>query len=138
MKPRNRRHPGRPSLPWTAARATECYGSVRPALRSDRRTTQLLSQLLRRTESQRQCPRLHRWETTESEKKKIKKKIQLSAQLHLPALDLFCAKLVGPAPPPSPLLLSSPGPAKASNFFVRVQPTSLLLISPGLGIFFHA
>ena len=30
------------------------------------------------------------------------------------------------------LLLISPGPAKASNFFLRVQLTSLLLVSPGL------
>ena len=30
------------------------------------------------------------------------------------------------------LLLISPGPANASNFFVKVQLTSLLLISPGL------
>ena len=30
------------------------------------------------------------------------------------------------------LLLISPGPAEASNFFVRVQLTSLFLISPGL------
>ena len=56
LKPRNRRQPGRPRLPWTAARTTKCYGSVRPASRSDHRTTQLLSQLLCRTESQRQCP----------------------------------------------------------------------------------
>ena len=56
VKPQNRRQPGRPRLPWTAARTTKCYGNVRPALRSDHRTTQLLSQLLCRTESQRQCP----------------------------------------------------------------------------------
>ena len=36
-------------LPWTAARTTGCEGSVRPALRSDHRTAQLLSQLLCRT-----------------------------------------------------------------------------------------
>ena len=48
VKPRNRRQPGRPRLPWTAAR-TKCYGSVRPALHSDHHTMQLLSQLLCRT-----------------------------------------------------------------------------------------
>ena len=46
VKPRNRRQPGRPRLPWTAARTTGCYGSVRLELRSDHHTTQLLSQLL--------------------------------------------------------------------------------------------
>ena len=51
VKPRNRRQPGRPRLPWTAARTTGCYGSVHPALRSDHSTTQLPSQLLCRTES---------------------------------------------------------------------------------------
>ena len=54
VKPQNRRQPGRPGLLWTAARTTGCWGSVRPALCSDHRTMQLLSQLLCRTESQ--CP----------------------------------------------------------------------------------
>ena len=56
VKPRNRRQPGRPRLPRTAARTTGCYGSVRPALRNDLSTTQLLSQLLCRPDLQRQCP----------------------------------------------------------------------------------
>ena len=104
VKPRNRRQPGRPRLPWTAARTTGCYGSVRPALRSDHSTMQLLSQLICRTESQRRCPWLRRWETTEANE------VQPSlAQHHHPALDVFWA-----------------------DFFVRVQLTSLLLISPGL------
>ena len=53
MKPRNRCQPGRPEMLWTTTGTTECYGSIRPALRRDHRTTQLLSQLLCRTESQR-------------------------------------------------------------------------------------
>ena len=56
VKPQNSRQPGRPRLPYTAARTTKCYGSASPALCSNYRTTQLLSQLLCRTESQRQCP----------------------------------------------------------------------------------
>ena len=79
VKPQNRRQPGRPRPPWTATRTTKCYGSVCPALRSNHRTTQLLSQLLCRTESQRQCPWLRRWETTEA------KEVQLSLSLSSPA-----------------------------------------------------
>ena len=51
VKPRNRRQPGRPRLPWTAARTTGCYGSVRPASRSDYSTTQLLCRTVTMTMS---------------------------------------------------------------------------------------
>ena len=55
VKPRIRRQPGRPRLLWTAARTTECYGSVRPALRSNHRTTRLLSQLLSKITYYNRC-----------------------------------------------------------------------------------
>ena len=58
------------------------------------------------------------------------KKSNSQAELHLPALDLFWANSW--VQHLWVLLLISPGPAEASNFFVRVQLTSLLLISPGL------
>ena len=89
VEPRNRRQP---------ARTTEWQGSVRQALRNDHRTPQLLSQLLCRTESQRQCPYLRRWQTTEA------KEVQLSlslAQPHLPAVDLFWASSWESSSPPS-------------------------------------
>ena len=57
------------------------------------------------------------------------KKSNSQAQLHLPALHLFWANLwVQQHLPP----LDFACPAKASNFFLRVQLTSLLLILPGL------
>ena len=106
VRPRNRRQPGRPRLPWTAARTKDCYGSVRPALRSDY------------TGPRNCCPNCY---AEQSHKDSVrssavgkqlmqKKSNSLSvAQHHLPALDLFWA-----------------------SFFMRVQLTSLLLISPGL------
>ena len=88
-KPRNRCKPRRPRLLRTAARTTKCYSSVRSALCSNYCTTQLLSQLLCRTESQRQglyC--------SSAVGKQLKQKKSTSlAQLHLPALDLFWANL---------------------------------------------
>ena len=54
------------------------------------------------------------------------KKSSLQAQLHLPTLGLTWGSST------TSLFLISPWPAKASNFFVRVQLTSLLLIMPGL------
>ena len=87
VKPRNRCKPRRPRLPRTAARTIKCYGSVRSALCSNYRTTQLLSQLLCRTESQR--PGLY---CSSAVGKQLKQKKSSSlAQLHLPALDLFWA-----------------------------------------------
>jgi len=92
-----------------------CYGSVRPALRSDHsdhNTTQLLSQLLCGTVKKTMSvapPLGNNWS-------KRNQTLSLSiVQHHLPALDLFWA-----------------------SFFVRVQLTSLLLISPGLWIFIHS
>ena len=64
-----------------------------------------------------------------AEKRLRQKKSNFQAQLHLPARissGLTCGSSI-----PS-LLLISPGPAKVSNFFLRVQLTSFLLISPGL------
>ena len=57
------------------------------------------------------------------------KKSSLQAQLHLPTPDLLWANLMVQT---TSLLLISPGPAKASTFFVRAQLTSFHLISPGL------
>ena len=68
------------------------------------------------------------------EKQLKQKKSNFQAQLHLPILDLFCANL---RVQHHSLLLISPGPSKASNFFVRVQLTSLLLISPVLLSLIH-
>ena len=95
--------PQRPRLPWTAARTTKCYGSVRPALHS-----KLLHHAIavptamqnRVTRTMSVAPPLgNNWS----------KRSPNLAQLHCPALDLFWV-----------------------NFFVRVQLTSLLLILPGL------
>ena len=63
-------------------------------------------------------------------KKQLKQeKSNFQAQLH-PLILLSSGLTCGSST--TPLLLISPGPAKASNFFVRVQRTSLLLISLGL------
>ena len=92
VKPRNRRQPERPRLPWTAARTTECYGSVRPALRSDHRTTQMLSQLLCRTRDTL-AVQSHKDNVRSSavgKQLQQKKSNYLSlAQHHIPDLDLF-------------------------------------------------
>ena len=102
VKPWNRWQPRRPRLLWTATRTTGCYGSVRQALHSDHRTTQLLSQLL--------CRTVTKSVRSSAVGKQLKqKKSNSPAQLHLLALDLFWA-----------------------SFFVRVQLTCFLLISPGL------
>ena len=107
MKPRIRRQPGRPRLLWTAARTTECYGSVRPALRSNHRTTRLLSQLLSKITYYNRCccaEQSHKDNVRSSavgKQLKQKRSNSLSlpiAQLQLPTLDPFWA-----------------------NFFVRVK-----------------
>ena len=101
VKPRNRRQPGRPRLPWTAARTTV---SVRhcPATTAPRNC----------------CPNCYAKQSHKDNVRssavgkqlKRKKSNSLSlAQHHLPPLGLFWA-----------------------SFFVRVQLTSLLLISSGL------
>ena len=67
--------------------------------------------------------------TSAVEKQLMRKKSNFRAQLHLPALDLFWANLrVQHHLPPLDLAWTR----KVSNFFVRFQLISLLLISPGL------
>ena len=110
-------------MPWTAARTTECYGNVRSALRSSYRTTQLLSQPLCRTVTKTMSvapPLGNNWSKSSPAFKPS------STSLLLISSGLTWGSST------TTLVLISPGPAKAFNFFVRVQLTSLLLISPGL------
>ena len=104
VKPRNGRQPGRPRLPWTAAGTTGCLGSVRPRAAT--------------TAPSNCCPNCYAKQSHKDNVRssavgkqlKQKKSSSLSvAQHHLPVLDLFWA-----------------------SFSLRVQLTSLLLISPGL------
>ena len=104
VKPRNRRQPGRPRLPWTAARTTKCHKAV--SVRHCAATT-----APRNCCSNCYAEQSHKDIVRSSAVgKQLKQKSNsLSiAQHHLPPLDLFWAS------------------------FLRVQLTSLLLISFGL------
>ena len=105
VKPRDRHQPGRPRLPWIAARTMGCLAvSVRhcsattapPSCCHNYCAGQSLKDSVRSSAVGKQLKR---------------KKSNFQAQHHLPALDPFWASIF------------------VSFFF---QPTSLLLISPGL------
>ena len=111
VKPWNRRQPGRPRLPWTAARTTKCYGSIRPALCSNHRTTQLLSQLLCRTVTKTMSVALplgNNWSKVSPTLKSGSTSLLLTSSgllhespAHLPPLDLFWASSWESSSPPS-------------------------------------
>ena len=110
MKLRHRRHSGRPRLLWTAARTTKCYGSIRPALPCNYRTTLLLSQLLCGTVTKTMSvapPLGNNWsERNPTLKPSFTSLLLISSWLTCGSSTIS-------------LLLISPGPAEASNFFVE-------------------
>ena len=121
----NRRHqPGRPRMPWTAAR-----------------TTKMLRQCPLRHCAATRVPRnyfpnccaeqSHKDNVRSSAvgKQLTQKKSNFQAQLH--SLFLISSGLTWGSSTIS-LLLIPPGPAKASYFFMRVHLTSFLYVSPGL------
>ena len=119
MKPRDRRQPGRPRLSWTA-RTIKCPSSI--AQRPQNHATAVPTAMQNSDKGNVRSSAVG--------KQLKQKKSNSQAELHLPALDLFWANLW--VQHLWVLLLISLGPAEASNFFVRVHLTSLLLISPGL------
>ena len=124
MKTRDRRQPGRPRLPWTAAGTTKINVKAVFAWHGAATTVPRCNC----------CPNCYAEQSHKDNvrssvvgKQLKQKKSNTQAQLHLPALDLFWASL-WVQHHLSPLDFAW----TRKSVFVRVQFTSLLLISPAL------